>query len=346
MAVLRTDTVYLHEKLMQFPDSDSQMTLDSMTDHVKYFRCGKSIEAGKTCSEYKFTHNGTCDDREYQTRWHPGWKLHAFQGNLYSLFLTEILGDALGSIEKQQGQDPAVLLDQLKTQIDQEYEAFKTSKDFLYGDKWSLETIDSSATAHQLADAAVFCHTARLPAQARFMGYITDNPFPDGMDDFDRGAPLADAVRYQVDHPLLTWDESEYGRGGDCSINLRNDYKDFFLVNSNAGDFQNMLVPNDIENDVYGGHTPMGIILICGAGCELGSCPDETLPLEAVEDKKVLVKVNGVEVDQVIPYEDCYLLAQNSGNIRWSADENMQFNIGFKVEVPKKYIRIGSVIIW
>lgn len=72
MAVLRMDRPYVVDHLLRFPDSELSDTT-KMTDYVRYFRCGQFIEGKPECSKYKFLHNGTCDDRPFQTRWHPGW---------------------------------------------------------------------------------------------------------------------------------------------------------------------------------------------------------------------------------------------------------------------------------
>lgn len=101
-----------------------------------------------------------------------------------------------------------------------------------------------------------------------------------------------------------------------------------------------------MEKSICGDHQPFGIILVCGAGCERDECPPETLDLEALEQKKALVQLNGKPVDHVVPYEDCYLLADETGSITWPADENGQYTLGVRVDVPGKYMRLGSVIIW
>lgn len=238
--------------------------------------------------------------------------------------------------------DPEVLLTQLRQQEKEEFETFEASEYFLYGDKWSA-AFDGAMTAHQLADNPVFCHTGRIPAHARFMGYVTDNPFEGTMEDFDRGISLRKGLQWNADELLLCYDENDRQ---DCLATLQVDYKDFFLASSDYKGFQTMVVPNDMEIDVCGDHEPLGIILICGAGCERKQCPPGTLDLEALEQKQASMQVNGVSVDHVVPYMDCYLLADKSGNLKWAADKNGQYTIGIHVDVPKKYMRIGSVIVW
>lgn len=76
MAALRLDESYMTKQKAKFPDSHYRTTeqLAQLTDHTRYFRCGKTIETGPGgCLEHKFTHNGTCDDRSGMTNWHHGW---------------------------------------------------------------------------------------------------------------------------------------------------------------------------------------------------------------------------------------------------------------------------------
>lgn len=74
MGALRLDEAYMGAVKAKFPDSHYHADLDTLTEHVRYFRCGHTIESGPGgCSQYKFTHNGTCDDRDGQTNWHHGW---------------------------------------------------------------------------------------------------------------------------------------------------------------------------------------------------------------------------------------------------------------------------------
>ena len=74
MGAMRLDEAYMSSVKAKFPDSHYHSNVESLPDHVRYFRCGHTIESGPGgCIENKFTHNGTCDDREGQTNWHHGW---------------------------------------------------------------------------------------------------------------------------------------------------------------------------------------------------------------------------------------------------------------------------------
>ena len=348
MAILGMDTNYVMNHMMRMPDSSSGPP--SGSELVKYFRCGSHIESGSPCSEYKFLQNGICDNRGHQTSWHPGWKWHAFQANLYALFLIEVLEDAMATLAKRAGEDKIVILKKLEEQEANEYTSFETKNDFLHGDVWGEAFKSTGLSAHQLADGQTYCHTARLPAQARYMGYVTDVPFEEDLNDFDRGISLKDGVGFQTNQMLLTYDDEAHSET--CKERLQIDYKDFFLATGAYDGYQEMIVPNDSEMGAFGTlnkegdyDDPLGILLVCGAGCH-HDCPKETLDMEAISNGLAAIKVNDDLVDHIVPYQDCYLLANKSGDLRWTANENHQYTIAIDVKTPEKYMRIGSVIVW
>lgn len=273
-------------------------------------------------------------------------KWHAFQGKLQALFLVEVLGDALEALKERTGEDAETILKELEALEEREFSTFETKDNFMYSEGWAEAFAKTDVMAHQLADRPVYCHTARLPARARIMGYVTDNPFPDDLGDFDRGMDLDHGLNYDTGKMLLTYDNKSHKTT--CPAILHIDYKDFFLATAVHGGYQDLEVPNDIEQEVFGGFDPLGILLVCGAGCGHGprGCPTNSLDLEAISEGKASVKVNGETVDQLIPYQDCYLLAKKSGDLHWSANGNGKYTIGVDVNAPGMYLRIGSVIVW
>ena len=75
LTALRQDEEYVMERKFRFPDSSksTEEELQSMADHVRYFRCGYGIETRGDCTANRFTQNGTCDDRDNMNHWHHGW---------------------------------------------------------------------------------------------------------------------------------------------------------------------------------------------------------------------------------------------------------------------------------
>lgn len=256
----------------------------------------------------------------------------------------EILEDALKDLEQRNGADPVARLKDLKEQEETEFAKFEATDDFSYGDRWTAPFAGSDVTAHQLADSPVYCHTARLPAQARIMGYVMDNPFPDDLDDFDRGIELEDGLMFKAKNMLLTYEATRHEK--QCPASLKIDYNDFFMANGFQEDYQKLLVPNDIEMEVFGGHEPLGILLVCGVECEHG-CPRNSLGLQFAAKRGVAsMMVNDEIVGKLVPYEDCFLLQTAAGGLHWEADEYGQYTISIKIEKKTNYMRIGSAIVW
>ena len=74
MAALRFDEHYANTMKRKIPDTHYHPNVESLPELVRYFRCGQTLEMGSGgCAEYKFTRNGTCDDRDGRTNWHHGW---------------------------------------------------------------------------------------------------------------------------------------------------------------------------------------------------------------------------------------------------------------------------------
>ena len=173
--------------------------------------------------------------------------------------------------------------------------------------------------------------------------YVTDIPFEDDLGDFDRGIALKDGLSFQSHDMLLTFDDELHKEK--CPAIIHIDYKDFFLATSGYEGYQNLLVPNDSEMIAFGDFEPLGILMVCGAGCTHG-CPSQSLDLSAFTEGMASVKVNGEQVYRVESYEDCYLLMKESGDLQWEADENGQYLISVNVQAKGKYMRIGSVVVW
>jgi hypothetical protein len=75
------------------------------------------------------------------------------------------------SLIKKEGEDPEALLHRLQDAETADFDTFKASTNFRFDDKWK---ISEGVTAQQFYHDSVYCHTARLPAQARYKGHIFD----------------------------------------------------------------------------------------------------------------------------------------------------------------------------
>lgn len=148
--------------------TDDQIAL--MPEFVRNFKCGIQIEKGDPgCKELKFN-SSMCNNRRFRTSWHPGWRWHAMQGNLYALWLTSMVEDAL--LELASKDIGKTLLADLRKEEEAAHSEFMQTP------------VAESATGLTLPDdvdrdvffkGPNFCHTARLPAEIRHLGILTES---------------------------------------------------------------------------------------------------------------------------------------------------------------------------
>lgn len=98
LGILRQDEKYVIDQHLRMPDSKFRTAeeLEEMPENVRWFRCGYGIEYGPGCVDHKFTKNGTCDERSYQTNWHHG--RYVFVGWLRVL-IVKLYFDPIGTGE-------------------------------------------------------------------------------------------------------------------------------------------------------------------------------------------------------------------------------------------------------
>eukprot|EP00977_Amphora_coffeiformis_P003267 scaffold609_cov170-Amphora_coffeaeformis.AAC.21 len=369
MGALRFDEAYMNNVKAKFPDSHYNSKLESLTNHVKYFRCGHTIESGPGgCNEHKFTHNGTCDDRDGQTNWHHGWyvhhrcfiefiavvyallilmcfnrKWHAFHGNLYALFLMEIIDDALEAIKESGHSDWNAFKEQLKTEEKNLFDSFEQSTNFKYAHKWDLE--GTGLTTELFYHQRLYCHTARLPAQTRYKGYVFDKTREDNWHTYKKGVSQGSIHNTPEKEMRVTYAPREKHN---CSIPLHIDSRDFFFATPTFHDFQTAALPNIMEFKMYGQHKPQGLVAMCASSCTHHNCVGYKLltATDINEKQDVFVQVNGEDVAEATRFDDCFLLKRESGSYYWDASPEGRYTVGINVRHPKKYFRISSFIVW
>uniref|UniRef100_A0A7S3DMP1 Uncharacterized protein n=1 Tax=Entomoneis paludosa TaxID=265537 RepID=A0A7S3DMP1_9STRA len=334
---------------MQFPDTDGKTPeeIDQMPTHVRAFRCGKGVEKGEpSCGDQKYTYDSNpyepCNKRKYRVSWHPGWKWHALYGNILSLFLIEILDDALQAI-KADGSEPKNLFDKLKAQENEEYQRFLSSTlptKFLDADLAKIEDIPSDV----IYKKSNLCHTARLPADIRYQGILTESDIKGGYDNFDTGTALVQA-RSQLNEKMPVVRDTNLYQLSCTKYKLEIDYQNFFLANS-KGDTK-LVLPNDAEKDFYHIDEPLhGFVAMCLATCGW-HCPKDTITWEQIRapDGFLTVSLNGVKVQNFTRFsDDCAFLEHADGH-KWTP------NSKGKIEFQSKtrdgfYARISAFVLW
>lgn len=271
-------------------------------------------------------------------------KWHAYYGNVYTMFLMEVIDDALQSIKVAGEGDPKALLDQLVAEEDKQFNDFEASTNFKYAHKWDLEGTD--ITTAMFYHQRVYCHTARLPAQTRYLGYVFNKERNDDWHvSFKKGQTFGNLNNDPRKELIVAYSPRE--RHG-CEVSLHIDSRDFFFATAAYGDYQTVTLPNTAEFKVYGPHQPEGYIAMCLAACTHEDCNGQKL-LRATDIDKgehVLVQVNGAEVMETTRLDDCFLLRQKSGGYKWDQNKEGRYEVGIKVLTEQRYFRISSFILW
>lgn len=320
--------------------------INQLPEFVRNFRCGNQIENGDPyCKDEKFNMT-LCPDRKYRTSWHPGWKWQAVMGYLATFFLIEVLNDALNELASTADSDPIKLFKKLKAADDVDYAEFvnapvpenlrKIMPDL------KLETMDLNL----LVKGHNFCHTARLPAESRHKGILTESA-ETGFFTYDKGVELKEAATTANEGELMrlvyTGEDRQI-----CPVRTNMDYKDYFYVNSND-DWKKMILPNDAELNEYGNGQPLqGIIMMCFTLCTWNKCPKGVLDRRGLDEGKFELNVNGLNVTTLVQLEECELL-QHSGGYKWKPDKNGRFDIRARVTKDAErgsYLRLSAFIVW
>jgi len=345
---------------MKFPDTAimTQNEIAEMPTHVRAFRCGSGVEKGEPgCLAQKYTYDPDpsepCNRRSHRVSWHPGWKWHAFYGNILTLFLAEALQDALETIHHNittGGMDPNNLLDKLKSEDDANHKQFTESTlpgKYFDKDLLAIDDIPNDVIYRK----PNFCHTARLPSLTRYQGTLTESPeFQGGSyEHYDRGYELSNVMsnnNANMTQMPLVWDPKSYQL--QCTkYRVQIDYQDFFFANS-LGESK-LLLPNPSEKKAYGS-TPQqplqGYISLCLARCGW-KCPPQSVSWDNMRSgSHVTMSLNGVPVQNYTKFaEDCAFLKHADGH-KWKPDENEQFDIRMKTNEAGMYIRMSSLVIW
>ena len=271
-------------------------------------------------------------------------KQNAIMGNLAALFLVEVLDDALKGIAAQ-AVDPSTLLQQLQSNEDEDFRRFagaETPAHFrsMLKNESALDDLDFSL----LVKGSNYCHTARLPAEIRHKGILTESTAI-GFDTYDTGISKEEADSTVNEETAMRLVYSKEERT-ECDFTLNVDYNDYFYTNT-KDDWKLITLPNDSEVQAYGmGQRLQGVLTICFAACRYNKCPRGDLDREAFEENLFQMNVNGESVTTMTNIGgQCELLGNARGH-EWSPNGDGKYELGVKVVEPNSFVRIGAVILW
>jgi hypothetical protein len=173
----------------------------------------------------------------------------------------EVIHDALQEIETK-GSDPNSLLVEIQKQEDADYRQFKevALPDFVAK---ALPLVEDVPTELLFKEPNI-CHTARLPAEARFKGILTESD-KTGFATYDMGLPLNEVAASQNPGGKMRLTYEPHARY-DCDA--ERDFKDYYYIGQNHEGISTISLPNSREKAEYGTGQPLrGIISICFASC-------------------------------------------------------------------------------
>lgn len=339
LTAMRQDDRYLMGRQIAFPDSRyrTEEELKQMPDHVRNYRCSFLVESGSPCADHKFTHNGTCDGRSGRTNWHHGWKWHAFHGNVYALFLMEVMEDALLELVRKKAQDPRDIFDLLTKEEFDNYRWFEGKAGIKYANKWTINEV----AAKKLYGDPTYCHTALLPAQTRYLGHAFNAERYDDWFSYWKGWPLYKTEANPTKDIRLSYVPKR--RTDKCDVPLSIDHPGFFVASNSYNGYQKVTIPNKAELTAYGGHSTNGIIMVCTATCAF-ECKDQLLAQpDFIHKGKAKFRVNGEDVASVERFETCFLLKRENGDLYWPGES---YDIEVETLSPGRHFEFTSFIVW
>jgi hypothetical protein len=274
-------------------------------------------------------------------------KWHAMKGNVLALSMLEVVEDALADLEALTLQkDAESVYQELKLLEDQEYETFaksEPSRDFEFMVKDGPDQLDEGVDlASFLFKRRPYCHTARLPAEARYSGILTET-HQSGFLHYDTGISRRVAESEANDSSNMRLVYSELERQ-DCSELLQVDYKDYFYIGESEG-AKSLVLPNEAELRVYGTGQPIvGIIGFALRSCEWG-CETYVLNDSHLDTGEWEMSVNGLPVTGRVKVIDTFFVRHKDGWF-FPPNDDGRFEIQVRVTAERKQVRLSSFVIF
>jgi hypothetical protein len=285
-------------------------------------------------------------------------KWHALVAHLMTLYTIDVFGTVLDELaaSTSTADDLNSLLQQYEKEASDDFNVFlhhDPPVDFLKRFFANSNNTNEEITAQLvelIANEPNFCRTARLPAQARFKGLVTESN-QTGFKTYDHGISDQEALSgasTDTEYMKLIWDEEERY---ECPADLWLDFKDSFYVHYRDST-KKLIIPNDSEIREYdptgGYHKHLaGVIAICKKQCDWG-CPDDDLKEDAIRDGRVEIQVNGqmVSRDFIKFADDCNFLLPESGGIKFKSNSVGKFEVAVKVLEEGKFTRFSAIVVW
>jgi hypothetical protein len=272
-----------------------------------------------------------------------------------ALFLMSALFDAMKELVENDYIDPETLLARLKSEEDQLYESFVKAD--LPEAAYALyalpdEKKDPDVDVDLLYKGPSVCRTARLPAQSRYLGYMTNTNHvgsiaPVGEETYDLGTSKEEADSTDAGGVMRLVYNLKDGDHEVCPVVVKPDYKDVFYAAQKDG-LVKLTFPNEAERRAYRFDQSeyKGLIGIILGGCDWGKCKAGELQKKHFEEGLFEVTVNGKPVKSLVDFSfDCIFLKGDDG-FYWKPSANGDYEIGIEVKEPGGFLRLSSVVLY
>jgi hypothetical protein len=201
------------------------------------------------------------------------------------------------------------------------------------------------------------CHTARLPSQIRYNGFLTESkktggPSVWGEETFDVGLELQQAKALANPEATknlpLVFAADEDQRKHTCPLVVAPDAKDYFYAQYGDG-WREHFIPNAATREAYH-YDPSsirGIVIVVFLTCPWDVCPEGALrAIDSDDEKKWEIKINGVPVTRLTDIGNDAFVAQNAKGITFPQDSNGGYKLEFHVNKPDYYAKISAIIVF
>ena len=278
-------------------------------------------------------------------------------GHGLSLFLTEALLATVRDMSDLEVEDTTLLLSQLLKEDIDLHNNFKNAElPDLSAKLLDLKNV-TVADGEASIDASLFfkgksmCHTARLPAQTRYLGILTDTdevgqPAPYGEETYYLGHNMKEAKETATENGemRIVYEESKERETECTGVIVKPDYPDSIYVNSLDG-WAKLKFPNAAEKQLYG-YDPaehQGIIIMHIKKCDWGKCPNNFLTTKDFANGDWEIKVNNQQITQLVDVDErSGSMLKGENGFRFAPDENGQYEIEIKINTDKKFVQIAD----
>lgn len=280
-----------------------------------------------------------------------------------ALFLTQTLIDALRDLVKVGVQDPEELLAQLLKEDQQLYQGLGDAnlpddlKIVSYRNGEGEETVIDVST-DLLFKGPSICHTARLPSQIRYRGYLmnngkTGNIAKFGNETYETGSVIKDLDRESANGVARLGYVDNGMEREVCQVVLAPDYNDFFYSHHRDG-WTKLTFPNEAEKTAYRYRESdfQGFIAIFFTLCDVWACADTELRgAEGFEEGKWEMMINGKPVKDLIYFgpgrrDPSSYIPKGDEGFYWPASSTGDYEIAILVKEPDHFVKLSGVVLY